>query len=76
MLIKRITHGYVEQVYDTEKKCWVSQSFTCGDDSVYKKNGTDESMIHHHNILLTLEEIDNFEQDAGYLPYKVTCLII
>lgn len=31
MLIKKVTTGFVTQVYDTEAKCFVSQEFTAGE---------------------------------------------
>ena len=32
MKITRTVHGFVSQVYDTEKKCWVDQEFVAGDE--------------------------------------------
>ena len=30
-LIKKITHGFIIQVYDTNKRYWISQEFVEGD---------------------------------------------
>ena len=31
MLVRKITHGFVTQVFDTKTKAFVSQEFTAGD---------------------------------------------
>ena len=31
MIIRKITEGFVEQIYETEKGCFVSQRFVAGD---------------------------------------------
>jgi len=41
MLIKKITHGFVTQVFDTKLKRFVSQEFTAGDDVAYENEKGD-----------------------------------
>ena len=36
MLIEKITHGFVAQVFDTEKNCYISQKFVAGYDVDYE----------------------------------------
>ena len=36
MKLKKITHGFVVQTFDTEKGEWVSQEFVAGDDTEYE----------------------------------------
>lgn len=61
MLVKKITHGFVTQVFDTELKRFVSQEFTAGDECEY------EDMQGEH-VDVDLLEVDMQEI---YLPYNM-----
>ena len=59
MLIRKITSGFVIQVYDTQRRRFVSQEFTAGDDVAYENErgeAVDSSLL----------EIDGQE---AYLPF-------
>tara|TARA_Y100000034_G_scaffold1017_1_gene1273 strand:+ start:2946 stop:3182 length:237 start_codon:yes stop_codon:yes gene_type:complete len=43
MLIYKITTGFVTQTFDTEKKKFVSQEFTAGDECVYETEHENEN---------------------------------
>lgn len=48
MLVKKITHGYVVQIYDTEAQAFVSQDFVAGDECEYEDendNPVDRSVM-------------------------------
>ena len=60
MLVNKITVGFVVQVFDTEKKRFVSQEFVAGDQCDYEDNGepVDREML----------EVDGKE---AYLPFDM-----
>ena len=39
MIIRKITHGFVIQTWDTENKEWTGQEFVAGDDVEYECDG-------------------------------------
>ena len=61
MLISKTTCGFVNQIFDTEKKQFISQSFTCGDEAVYFND-------HGDCVDSSLLEVDGKE---AYLPYDM-----
>lgn len=53
MLIKKITTGFVTQVFDTEKKQFVSQDFTAGTEVDYETENGDmlvAGSLSEHNL--------------------------
>ena len=38
MFVRKITTGFVTQLFDTETGKWVAQDFTCGDECTYEDN--------------------------------------
>ena len=64
MLLKKITHGFVIQVFDPSKGRWISQEFVAGDETEYEdENGE------------TIDDLDFTEQAGGgeepYLPFDM-----
>ena len=56
MLVRKITHGFVVQVFDTEKGRFVSQEFVAGDEVAYEDS---------HG-----EAVDS-DMVAAYLPFHM-----
>jgi hypothetical protein len=61
MLIKKITHGYVSQTYDTETGRCVSQDFI----PVFGE-GFEYQTMHGENF-----DVDNSETELEYQPYNM-----
>ena len=59
MLIKKITHGYVSQTYDTETGRCVSQDFIAGDECEYETEDGENF------------DVDNSETELEYQPYNM-----
>lgn len=70
MLIRKITHGFVIQVFDTETSNWLSQEFVAGDQVEYENANTNEPC--------DLEDANYFNKDGdpealgeSYLPFDM-----
>lgn len=64
MSLKKITHGFVVQVFDVDKRRWTSQEFVAGDETEYE---TDDGAI---------LDCDEFAERAAndqepYLPFEM-----
>ena len=64
MLLKKITHGFVIQVFDVEQRRWTSQEFVAGDETEYE---TEDGAI------LNCEEFAERTADKRepYLPFEM-----
>lgn len=60
MLINKITHGYVIQMYETETGKCQAQSFVAGDECEYEKMQTGENF-----------NVDHSEVELEYQPYNM-----
>ena len=61
MLVKKITTGYVVQVFDTETQRFVSQEFVAGDECRYEDE--DRNTIESDQLTVNGEEV--------YLPFEM-----
>lgn len=61
MIVKKITHGYVIQTYDTDVNGFINQDFVVGDDCIYENQIGEE--LHVSDLP---EEVQN-----AYLPYRM-----
>ena len=72
MLIKKITTGFVIQVFDTEKKDWVSQEFVCGDECDYETDETNDDGEFLDDKGEVVDDVcDLLPSPEPYLPYEM-----
>jgi len=67
MIIKKITHGFVVQVFDTNTSKFVSQEFVAGDDCAYEDKAGNP-------VELSLFEVYDPLKDQlveAYFPYNM-----
>jgi hypothetical protein len=61
MIVNKITHGFVIQSFDTEKRRFVSQEFIAGDECVYEDENGD--IVDYTEALPTPEPYLPFEME-------------
>jgi hypothetical protein len=70
MLIRKITSGFVTQVYDTQHGRFVSQEFTAGDDCQYEDErgeAVDSSLlnVHGHEAYLPFQMVQPTDDECA-----------
>jgi len=61
MLVRKITVGFVTQVYDTKRKKWISQEFTAGDQVDFEDSKGNPADVAEYEL----------NKNGAYLPYDM-----